>query len=1110
MAASVMVAGGAASCSPRAPVQRASLPPPDVVCIFRPALSNRVTEASLQVLGDWFPGADTMGMEDGVNGFERCLQSRKVLILPSSTYLPLPVWPALRDYLEKGGAAVLTGCDPFQARVVRQGDRYVTEKEYFAAQAETAEEVEGFSDVQLWRHQNDRGGLRGSVRVARKTGIPWPAVQVEVEEFNEWAALVLEDIPARLGGLRKNSLAFYARGDEQTSQLVLECVEDDGACWYKRISLSEDWRLYVLNEALFTYARGAPTAPRNRRLKFSRMRKMSAGLFAAQAPQAPGNHVFGLSNLRLLDDERPLEELAEEPDLPLVSPAYRRHSFKARLIHALASDDTILAGTLNMQGPLPRPRGWGGEEAPSGRWIPVAEGVDAKGHVFGWPASLFVRTGEDQRPIMRWGWVGLNFSPATARPARLLLAECIQRLRDGLFLYRAGCSQMAFEEGQEIKASARWTSGQGQVSVARVMAELLNENRRVERRVVSAPSAYGAPVHLHMGRVGRLEEESSDMILRLSLLDARVPGKLYDQLEQPLKFIKPPQAPAESSRLAASGPHFVFGRRPVFLLGVHYEPVSVNGRAPSEAPLHWLEAAAFDPALIRRDFDRLEAAGVNALSLRYLQERQAPQLWVVLDEARKRGLWIHLYVEGLQPLQMDLPRARRLIEAARLDRQWAVFALDLAWGPCLGTYQERAALNAEWKLWLKEQFGSEDHAETVLGRPLWRIAGQVTGPSDEELASDGEHRQAVALYRRFVDDFISRRQGEIKRFLRSLECRQLMSARTGSGGFGKARDERLFPADPATGAVHFDFISLDAGGLRGAADQFYEAGFLTAYGRGVSDGKPVAWLEFGESVGAEPQPADYENQARVYRQMFDLAMKSDASGAFAWWYPGGLRVEEGTDMGMMEPDGLWRSSGGVIRRFAHQLRQSIRPVSGWRGREMDRSADARGLSGLWEKWKDVYRAETQAGRMEEIRPSGFGRLSTEVPLVAVGGVPYLPPSPLELMNAEWGEVAMDGKPVVRRAGEPITALARQRLQLELINTGPVTWDASSERNPKTVWVRSVHPELEPQYVKTERLPYGKSIRISWIPPDPGTWRLRPWLWGAGGFGEELVVEVRSR
>jgi hypothetical protein len=1097
----------AVGCSPHFARHDTTWPSSDAVCILRPVISNEVTQASMETLDELFPGAPVYSVLDANEGFKRCLKDARVLIVPSSTYLPADIWASLQLYLGNGGAVLLTGCDPLMERVSRTDQGYVTGSKYAEKLAAQAVAVEGFSNVQGWPHQNSDATMRGAVRALRDTPLPWPGVQVDVERLNGWDALVQETIPALPNSA--NSLVFHARGADKTSQLIVECVEDDGARWFSRITLSKEWALQVLHEASFEYAYGASFQTPGRRLKLSRVRKISVGLFNHYAPQTPGAHVFSVSDIRLAVDSRPLEEAAEWPDLFMITPAYRRYDLRAARIRLFGEEETISLGAVQCQSPLPRPRGWGGEKAPSLRWIPIAEALDAHGALLGWPASLCVHVGDDGS-VARWGWMGLNMSKSTLRPARLMLGECVRRLRDGMFLYKAGCQQMTFREGDSLRATAHWTSEHSAASVARVMAELIDSEGLVNRRVVSPPTAYGEEVELNLGQISSSPEETEEYILRMTLLDARIPDLAHDRLEQPIKILASASSLSEPARITTEGSSFVYAKRPLFLIGVNYWPLSVNGRAPSEPAEHWLEASAFDPLLIERDLDLLASVGINTVSIQYLDESQAPQLLYFLEEAKERGIWVHLFVDSLQPISQDLVRARRLIEAARLSEPSQVFALDVAWEPHLGSYQERCRFNPEWARWLREQYGTVEHAEAVIGRPLWKIGGQVTGPSDEELSTDGDHRVAVAVYRRFVDDYMSRQYGNLKRFLRSLGCRQLISARSGYGGTGNAWGDAFLPIDPAAGAVHFDFISPEGWGLQGDSARFNEAGFITAYARGVSDGKPVFWTEFGCSVGPDPQPDDLENQARVYSQMFDMLLKSEAAGGMGWWYPGGYRVDEKSDMGLMNPNGTWRPVGRVYQQFIHSLRQASRTSAIWKGREMDRDADARGLSALWARWKELYAKEIQGGRMEEVRPVGFNQPTTEVALMSVGSVPHSSPAPLQMINAEWGALEIDGKPVLRTSGERVYAHVRQSVHLELINTGPAAWESSPERKPRTVWVQVSHPLREPQYIQVNRLAFGKTCRLTWTPSDPGVWHLRPWLWGIGGFGEGLEVEVRNR
>ncbi|HEY8241447.1 MAG TPA: hypothetical protein VIH35_08370, partial [Kiritimatiellia bacterium] len=578
-----------------------------------------------------------------------------------------------------------------------------------------------------------------------------------------------------------------------------------------------------------------------------------------------------------------------------------------------------------------------------------------------------------------------------------------------------------------------------------------------------------------------------------------------DRKDQPVRFIPKTIIPGEE-RIQAGGPQLTVDGRPMTILGVNYWPSIATGKGPSDFKPHWLAPGVFDPVIVARDLDRLREAGINAISVQYLDPSEAPQFQYLVEEARLRRMWVDVFVGHLQPFDQDFNVARAMIREADLPNLPRVFAVDIAWEPRFGTQDARRQYDAEWRLWLEEQYGNAAHAEFVLRHPLWRHRGQVTCPTDKDLQTDGPHRAAVAAYRRFLDDTVSRRYGEIVRFLRREGVWQLVSARTGFGGTGSLWADPHAPFDPVAGAVHLDFISPEAWGLV-TEDEFAGAGFITAYSRGVTGGKPVVWKEFGASVGQQPGAVEFRHQVQVYERMFDLALRSRSSGCFAWWYPGGWRVDEGSDMGIVNPDGTWRPVRSAFTDFAFKLRQRAWQPPSWKGREVDRDADARGLSGLWEKWRAQYRDEMRQDRMEEVRPVGFERETETFEPDSVGGVTFDQPAPLSTVNAEWGRLEVDGKDLPRRPGEVLAVHAQSKVRMELINSGAATWSASVPRRSRTVWVRAKPPSSPGETLEVPATPPGGRIWIEFVFREPGLWVVRPWLSNTGEFGERLRFDV---
>jgi hypothetical protein len=1065
--------------------------------------------AALNILRKLFPGATEIPPGRMPAELSRALAERKVLLVPDARRLPQEWWPGLKDYLDRGGTAIFLGRGPLADRVRLETGRPMAEAERIGWLLREAMQIDDVSAIQGWQHANDSGAIRGSVRVAANPPAGWSAITVEVEGLGLWDAMVLDGIQAGRIPARVNSLAFHARGRADTSRLAVECEEEDGSHWICAISVTDAWQPFALHEASFSHFYGGPRrGGEGDHLRLANARKLSIGLSTFHAPLAPGNHAFDVSDIRFAADARTADEALSWPDLPLFSPPYRRYDLAAPRIELEDGSGGWSLGQTALQSPMPRARGFGGELGAPYRWIPVARALDGEGVVRGWPASLYVEPGSNG-VVRKWAWIGLDPDATLEEPLGEIVADCVDRLRRGLFLFKAGSSRFSIGPDSNILVTARCTWNEDNLSSLRVAAELWKENGSFPaRRVVAAADDPSAPVELNLGRAPRVGDEAEDYVIRVQLEEAHARGRrVYDVIEQPVQ-LRPVTRPSPGEDWVTTvGPRFAFGGKALFLLGMNYWPLSANGRAPGEYNAHWLEPGMFDPELIRRDLATLESVGVNAVSIQYHEESQAPQLRWFAEEARRRGIWVHAFIAGFQPLDQDLARARALFDAADLRNEPRVFAIDLAWEPRLGPYAARGRFDADWEAWLSEQYGSVEHAEKVIGQRLWRKGRRVTGPADADLTTNGESRVAVEVYRRFMDDLMSRRYGDVVRLIRSWGGRQLLSARTGFGGTGSTWADPYFPMDPAAGALHFDFVSPEGWGLSGTPDQFREAGFITAYARGMGNGKPVAWLEFGTSVGPDPQPADLLNQARIYENLFDLVARSRAAACFGWWYPGGWRVDERTDMGVVHPDGTWRPVGDVFRQFLHRLRREKWTVDAWRGREVRRGEDGRGLSALWNRWRDAYRQELSEGRMEEVRPAGFAKRTGEIEIRSAGGVDFDDPSPMETVNAEWGRALADGADVERTRGEAVVVRPRQTVRLELINTGASTWDASEEGKTRSVWVGLESPQGVRQKLPLGFVRFGERVWVSWLAADAGRWRVRPLVSGVGSFGEPLEIDA---
>jgi len=1081
-----------------------AVPPSSAIVLAEPATSNRAARIAMDILSHMFPGAEHLSAADFPQTLARMADEQRILIIPELSRLPMQAWTPLRDYLDAGGAAVFLGCDPFRARVCMVDGKPQTEQRLKQDLLASARVVDGFSSLLAWQHLNDSGAMRGAVRLAAADQtLPWPGVSVEIRGLTRWDALVLDTIPKGTIREEENTLAFHARGDDRTAQLVVICEERNVGAWYATAPLTSDWQVHTLHAATFrAVGRARPDAT----FSLARVKKISIGLFVAVSPQEPGDHRFDISEVRLAADPRPPAEATTWPDIPLMSPPCRYYDLRAPEVRPEGADDRFYLGHTRMQSPYPTERGWGGEKGSPARWIPVYTAFSENQRVGGWPASLFIEP-RTNGPARRWAWIGMDPDSTARELIEEMVSECVSRLYSGLFLYQAGCDRFTIDPDDTLDVSARWTTNPKYAATLRVAAELIREGESYPaRRIVMAPSQPGGPATIHLGRVPDMADGPGNYLIRVSIEDAEESDRVYDFIEQPIKILPATDSSMQGPWISTSGARFTLGGRPLFLLGFSYAPPGLESASPKRMS-RWLSPACFDPEQVRRDLAIIEGIGVNTIAIAYHDEDEAPQLRFFLDEATRRGLWVYLALEDLDPMAPDVGKLRRMLDAAGLKDQSRVWAMAVATDARVGRYAERCRFDEAWHSWLLEQYGSVEHAEEVIGRPLWRAGRKITGPSDMELSVDGDYRGAVAVYRRFVDDYASRQLGRVVRTIRDAGCRQLVTLQTGFLGTGSAAGNAYLPLDSSAGAAHFDFAAIQGNELHGATDDFNAAGFLTAYARGMLDGKPVAWLRFGAPVGNPPAPAGLKNQARVCDEMFNLALRSYSASCIGWRYTPGECPEERGDYGVVSPDGEPRPAAETYREFAHRLRIERDVPATWQGREVHRDADARGLSALWNQWKKDYADATAARRLIEVRRAGFGRRTSEVLLRPVGGEAYQAPAAIEGINAEWGRVEVDGKPVDRVPGEPIRVTARQLVRLELINTGSITWDAAQENQPRTVWVALQNPRGGVQLLPVKAARFGEKVWITVTVTDLGHWHLRPQLADAGPFGEAAEIDV---
>jgi len=1027
-----------------------------------------------------------------------------LLILPRCEAIPGPGKDNLLAFLRSGGHLIAFGGPPFDTMLWPWRGEWSPAQDILTQVRAEAPIIDfAHADLSAWTRATSDPGSPVEHKI-----VPGPAgrsaLEVRVGDLTGWETFASPPLDEPFGE-DSAITCLWAKGGPRTDHVVVEWDERDGSRWIATIDLSPEWRHYALRAEDFKFWRDSPTLDRGGPGDVFNPRqaeRMCFGLAHSHAPIPPGEHLFWVAEIGAAPSPfGPADP--EPPTLEAMSPWYKVYATEldaARDRIAADPEQRVFAPlepvavSARLISPVWRRRGLGSGAGQRGRWIPLLRATADNGDYRGAAASTYLATWGPYRGAT-WTYIGLDpqtvcdnwgiFEPVVVGVAR--------RLAGGLMLTSAGADLFSYFADDAQTAAPRLVARIAGIGPRPAQA-------RVRLTITDADGQlafdHSQDIALDPGGLAQVSAPGPSLApgryrAACELIAPPAPGESdapIDRISHEFSVIAPPAGgapPAQPQFVTVRDGDFYLGAKKWYPHGLNFWPSYVAGLERFDYWVHWLTPSQYDPEPVERNLAQLEALGANMVSVQYASADQAPALADFLERAKSHGIRVNVFLPGAHPLAIDEALVEELVRAARLADSDAVFAYDLAWEPRLGPEQERRQYDDKWAAWIEERYGSIEAAERDWGFPAPRIDGRPTGPTDKQLLEDGPYRRMVAAYRRFADDLISQGYGRVTRLLRRLDPHHLFGARTGYGGTGQRGVAAVMPFDMISGAAHLDFASPEGWGLAGEWENFERAGFTTLYGRWASGGKPVFWSEFGDTIYPGTTPERYDRQGAVYRNLYHMVLQSHANGSAGWWYPGGLRVDENSDFGVINPDGTTRPAALELRDFAPQItspRDRPQPDD-WI--IINRDAHVSGYAGVWDRGAAEYVAAVRAGKTVGLRTAADGATSADVPLIAVGGTPCNGANPPQYLNAEFGEVwvldAADGAeaPVSQGAVIQVAAGRPIRLRVQLVNTGVAAWLSlqSAGGKPGGVYVaagergglqaRAAIPRDVPRYGTTE-------------------------------------------
>ncbi len=985
---------------------------------------------------------------------------RRLLILPNSAYFPVNAREALMDYVARCGNLLTIGGPPLSNQVVNLNGEWLTCQMLLdkLATMPPGKMLLDFEKLKLSDEFRDTGtpGVKVEVRTV-PTGIPEApfALELKAPSVKFWE---FQDIPVQNSFPSGETVTtFWAKGSENARKCIVAWLDSNGARWYTNIELTTSWRRYVLTANQFVHWKG-PGGPDDR-LQPQKVVKFKIGFenHNLRNPEKPAT--LWVSNVYSMPNPAGNPDFTQ-PLLETLSPSYKTYRTNGVALvrtfgsyHSLTSKPAF-KGNISVVCSLPRYRGLGFNKAAPHRWIPQLAVKMADGHIGGAAAALYVQD-DDQYQGSVWATIGIN-DPAFLASHRQEIAEevvrLVRRIDEGIFLLSGGTDHASYFKETPTVGAVVLNLGATH-PMARVECKITPDPEYTSTEPIK-PMAFATKSMVlnekrNIVEVGKSPDLAPGFYVATTSL--YVEGKLIDQIRQPFSIVE--SKPVDKNEIVAvKGDQFIYKGKPWYSLGINYRPIYVAAMESGPFWEHWCHPNQYDAEIIEMELDLMNKIGLNTVSLIYENPEEIPYAFVdFMERAHKHGIKCHVYIAGLEPLWPKPEKALELIKKARLWERPAMFAYDTGWEVRIGREERRRLFDAEWKRWIEDRYGSVENAEKDWGFTLRREPnGQIHGPTDEQVSSDGPWRRMVAAYRRFWDDRLSRQYMKTKQVIRSIDPYHPISVRSGFGGTGTMAAYALpqMPVDLCSGAKHLDFISPEGYNFTGDMQSFREGGFTTLYGKFVSGGKPIYWAELGYSASQNPTPETLEAQREYYEKIYRVFYETRSAGSAAWWWPGYL-IWEKSDYAVINPDLTLRPAA---LEFTKMAKMTAKPYPAKKPNywiEIDRDLYTIGYAGILADKRAEYGKAIGEGKAVGLKTKGTGTDSSNFPRIAVGGTPLNGNNPPKFLNAEFNSLEIqnasgewvkveDGAKIPVKPNTPVFARA------SVGNTNEVKWLAKGK------------------------------------------------------------------
>ncbi len=867
---------------------------------------------------------------------------------------------------------------------------------------------------------------------------------------------------ATLFGPRHDLFAFMAKGSATTPQIAVEIQERDGSRWFATADIGPQWQRISLDPLDFKYWPDSSTRDRRGqagdRLQPAQAVRVDFQLSQSHtAAVAPGEHTFWIADIgTCANPVADLEQKAAASDQSLESifPRYKVYSLgepvelQASLPRTLLTDFEPLTAT-NVVCAIPRTMGRGFERGQKWRYIPLLDAVDKQGRQRGSPAWLLLNNDMPYRGTA-FACLGLNDATQLSTPTMLdVFARTVRRLATGLFLVDAGSEHFSYWPQEKVTVGAKIANFTDTAEQPTVRMTLRDQAGNV---LLADAERVAASPHDSTSCRQEVVLPTADPSTYWVSTELIIDDKIADRIEHEFAVLDTRTAAADEFVTVRGNDFYLRGKK-WYPVGINFWPLYVSGMDHSDFWAGWSQRTYYDPELVEQDLARMQALGINMVSIQSHEPRLYRNLLDFVRRCGRHDIYVNLFCGLASPIAFQEDQLRALLQEARLADNPTIMAYDTIWEP--GNYMFgkdwRPRWDEDWRHWIVERYGSLEAAEADWAFKCPRNDKDLcVAPPENYFREDGPWRTLMAAYRRFMDDLMSRKWNQANRTLRQLDPHHLISFRQGN----------TLPHDFALTAPvkHIDFICPEGYAIGPGEEGYFAAGFITKFVHFTTKGKPIVWSEFGQSVW-DATTMDYSPEriravADYHELFYRMAVETGANGTVPWWWPGGYREGEQSDYGVVNPDGTPRPAADLISLYGPQLKAPRDWPAPTTWFELDQDAHA---GGYWyvsfNTGRAAYQQAVAAGKHLGIRTTGTGTNSADTPLLAVGNRPCNGANPPKYLNAEFNWVQIldaAGNWIEAQDGATITVASATpaRARVSVGNTQEAKWLAPAAGPPR--------------------------------------------------------------